>query len=66
MNNEIIESEESNEKKKDDVIEKRLQQLNELYEMLERLNAKGLVANAWGGCEDDFFYDMEERLIEYE
>ena len=54
MHEDIIESEEANEKKKDDVIEKSLQQLKELYEMLERLNAKGLVANAWGGCEDDF------------
>ncbi len=54
MNNEIIELDKFNEKKQDDVIEKRLHQLNALYEMLERLHAKGWVANAWGGCEDDF------------
>jgi len=46
MYNEIIEMDESD--------EKRLNQLNKLYEMLERLNSKGCVVNAWGGCEDDF------------
>ena len=49
----------------DEITEKRLNQLNELYGMLERLNAKGRVANVWGGCEDDFTDPDGSVLIDF-
>ena len=35
-------------------IEKRLDELSVLYEMLERMVEKGCIVNVWGGCEDNF------------